>query len=146
MQITGPNEESINYAKLLVEDTIKRNASPVRETSQEGSCSSLASSDDQLISTVPRAFPENPVTHQHQSVSQQVGSKLARCNSHHGSNFLNHSASVNDASLVEYKHTVNIGSYSLKITGDCLELVKVFFKIKYCIKLLKLNLSFILGG
>lgn len=127
MQITGPNEESINYAKLLVEDTIKRNASPVRETSQEGSCSSLASSDDQLISTVPRAFPETPVTHQHQGISQQVGNKLTRCNSHHNSNFLNHSASANDASLVEYKHTVNIGSYSLKITGDCLELVKVFF-------------------
>uniref|UniRef100_A0A1B0GJB7 K Homology domain-containing protein n=2 Tax=Lutzomyia longipalpis TaxID=7200 RepID=A0A1B0GJB7_LUTLO len=46
VQITGPNEEKINYAKQLIEDTIRRNASPVRlETAQGGgSCSSLASS------------------------------------------------------------------------------------------------------
>ncbi|XP_055712002.1 eukaryotic translation initiation factor 4E-binding protein Mextli isoform X2 [Phlebotomus papatasi] len=46
VQITGPNEDKINYAKQLIEDTIRRNASPVRlETSQAGgSCSSLASS------------------------------------------------------------------------------------------------------
>lgn len=51
VQITGPNEEKINYAKQLIEDTIRRNASPVRlETSQDGSCSSLASSaSDEII-------------------------------------------------------------------------------------------------
>lgn len=51
VQITGPNEEKINYAKQLIEDTIRRNASPVRlETSHDGSCSSLASSaSDEMI-------------------------------------------------------------------------------------------------
>ncbi|XP_058454082.1 eukaryotic translation initiation factor 4E-binding protein Mextli isoform X2 [Malaya genurostris] len=67
VQITGPNEEKINYAKQLIEDTIRRNASPVRlETSQDGSCSSLASSasDEMLprrpLSDGPNSLPNNP--------------------------------------------------------------------------------------
>ncbi|RWS31178.1 hypothetical protein B4U80_09122 [Leptotrombidium deliense] len=35
LQITGPNEESINRAKYLIEDTIKRNASPVPPENQQ---------------------------------------------------------------------------------------------------------------
>lgn len=114
VQITGPNEENINYAKLLIEDTIKRNASPIREASQEGSCSSLASSEDQQVAaTRARAAVQ---VGQH----MPVGSKLSRSNSHHNSNFF-----TNDASLGEYKYTVNVGSHNLKITGDSLELVRV---------------------
>uniref|UniRef100_D3TP11 Hypothetical conserved protein n=1 Tax=Glossina morsitans morsitans TaxID=37546 RepID=D3TP11_GLOMM len=54
VQITGPAEDKINYAKQLIEDTIRRNASPVRldpviDNSNAGggggSCSSLASSN-----------------------------------------------------------------------------------------------------
>lgn len=117
VQITGPNEESINYAKLLIEDTIKRNASPIREASQEGSCSSLASSDDQQVTAMPRARP----VMQQQMPQMPMGNKLTRSNS----NYLIHSLSTNDASLGEYKYTVCIGSHSLKITGDSLELVRV---------------------
>lgn len=125
VQITGPSEESINYAKLLIEDTIKRNASPIREASQEGSCSSLASSDDQQATSVPRARP-GTLSQQHQNMMQApVGNKLTRSNSQHNSNFLTHSLSSNDASLGEYKYTVNVGSHNLKITGDSLELVRV---------------------
>jgi hypothetical protein len=123
VQITGPNEESINYAKLLIEDTIKRNASPIREASQEGSCSSLASSDDQQITAMPRARIATQMSQQHQ---MPMGNKLQRSNSHH-SNFLIHSLSSNDASLGEYKYTVNVGNHNLKITGDSLELVRVGF-------------------
>lgn len=37
-----------------------------------------------------------------------------------------HSLSTNDATSVgDYKYTVSVGSYDLKITGDCLELVRV---------------------
>lgn len=120
VQITGPNEDSINYAKLLIEDTIKRNASPIREASQEGSCSSLASSDDQQV-TMPRARP----TMQQQIPQMPMGHKLTRSNSQHNSNFLIHSLSTNDASLGEYKYTVCVGNHNLKITGDSLELVRV---------------------
>lgn len=123
VQITGPSEESINYAKLLIEDTIKRNASPIREASQEGSCSSLASSDDQQASTQTRARAV-PMNQQHQNMSHvQMTNKLTRSNS----NFLIHSLSSNDASLGEYKYTVNVGNHNLKITGDSLELVRVSF-------------------
>lgn len=118
VQITGPNEESINYAKLLIEDTIKRNASPIREASQEGSCSSLASSDDQQVTAMPRA---RPVMQQQMPL---MGNKLTRSNSQHN-NFLIHSLSTNDASLGEYKYTVCVGNHNLKITGDSLELVRV---------------------
>lgn len=124
VQITGPSEESINYAKLLIEDTIKRNASPIREASQEGSCSSLASSDDQQITAVSRTRSGNSISQQHQNQAP-MGNKLMRINSQHNSNFLTHSLSTNDASLGEYKYTVNVGSHNLKITGDSLELVRV---------------------
>lgn len=126
VQITGPNEESINYAKLLIEDTIKRNASPIREASQEGSCSSLASSDDQQVTAVPRNRVGIQMSQQqHQGQMPTMVNKLARSHSYHNSNYLVHSQSSNDASLGEYKYTVNIGVHSLKITGDSLELVKV---------------------
>lgn len=124
MQITGPNEESINYAKILIEDTIKRNASPIREASQEGSCSSLASSDDQQVTVFPRPRVA-PITSQQNSVQPILGSKLTRSVSQNSSGYLTHSSSANDASLGEYKYTVNVGSHSLKITGDSLDLVMV---------------------
>lgn len=126
VQITGPNEESINYAKLLIEDTIKRNASPIREASQEGSCSSLASSDDQQVVTMPGNRNRVGIQMSQQNMGPMpFPVKLSRSTSHHNSNYLIHSLSTNDASLGEYKYTVNIGSHSLKITGDSLELVRV---------------------
>ncbi|XP_067001589.1 eukaryotic translation initiation factor 4E-binding protein Mextli isoform X2 [Anabrus simplex] len=102
VQITGPNEDKINYAKQLIEDTIRRNASPVRLEQPDkdrigGSSSSLNSSasDD-----------SNRLT-------QGVGrTKLL------------HSFSTNDASLGEYKYTVTVGNESLKITGLNLDLVR----------------------
>lgn len=36
-----------------------------------------------------------------------------------------HSYSTSDASLGEYKYTVNIGQHSIKITGDSCDLVRV---------------------
>lgn len=126
VQITGPSEETINYAKLLIEDTIKRNASPIRDDpSQEGSISSLTSSEDQQVTVLPRSRANMQMNQQLQSVSAMTGNKLMRTNSQHNSNFLIHSLSTNDASLGEYKYTVNVGSHTLKITGDSLELVRV---------------------
>lgn len=179
VQITGPNEEKINYAKQLIEDTIRRNASPVRlDNSQDGSCSSLASSgSDETVprkeagsnanarsalvgamaemaanngggttnglvgsfmssqqSAVPGALSLNlsgysqtaPATYTHPKLtrngSQNSGQQR---NSAGNGGMLLHSFSTNDASLGEYKYTVNVGQHSLKITGDCLELVKV---------------------
>ncbi|XP_062549237.1 eukaryotic translation initiation factor 4E-binding protein Mextli isoform X2 [Armigeres subalbatus] len=171
VQITGPNEEKIIYAKQLIEDTIRRNASPVRlDTSQDGSCSSLASSaSDEMIhprrsisdaSAIPTAGGQrnsmmgNPngnvsyVPNQQQSVTglslnlnnnamyqqqqqaqpQFTHPKLTRTSSQNNgqqAGMLLHSFSTNDASLGEFKYTVNVGKHSVKITGDCFDLVRV---------------------
>lgn len=173
VQITGPNEEKINYAKQLIEDTIRRNASPVRlETSHDGSCSSLASSaSDEIIhprrsisdaasiptggqrgsmmtnpngtvSYVPNQqsatglslnLSNNNMFHHHQQQQQQSQPqyshpKLTRNGSQNNgqqAGLLLHSFSTNDASLGEFKYTVNVGKHSIKITGDCFDLVRV---------------------
>uniref|UniRef100_A0A1Q3FEQ3 Putative eukaryotic translation initiation factor 4e-binding protein mextli n=1 Tax=Culex tarsalis TaxID=7177 RepID=A0A1Q3FEQ3_CULTA len=188
VQITGPNEDKINYAKQLIEDTIRRNASPVRlETSKDGSCSSLASSasDDGMGSMPRRSVPDassipggnvqlqrmnsmggggnpngasafmpspqgppsaaglnlnlnNMYQQQQHQVQQQVQQqqqqqqyshpKLVRNGSQNNgqaAGMLLHSFSQNDASLGEYKYTVNVGRHSIKITGDCFDLVRV---------------------
>lgn len=127
VQITGPNEESINYAKMLIEDTIKRNASPIRDTSQEGSVSSLASSDEQVVIRPRQAFGVSTGNNQSvQNMVQQLpmmsGNKLTRSNSHHSSSFFAQNQS-NDVG--EFKYTVNVGHYSLKISGDNLKIVQV---------------------
>ncbi|EAT41878.1 AAEL006510-PA, partial [Aedes aegypti] len=167
VQITGPNEEKINYAKQLIEDTIRRNASPVRlETSQDGSCSSLASSaSDEIIhprrslsdaAVMPSAQrasmmgnPNGSVSYvpnqqqspaglslnlssnamyQQQTQPQYTHPKLTRNGSQNNgqqAGLLLHSFSTNDASLGEFKYTVNVGRHSIKITGDCFDLVRV---------------------
>lgn len=112
-----------SYAKQLIEDTIRRNASPIR--TDDGlvggggvvgadSCSSLTSSnsDDQLklMRNITSAT----------NISYTSKSRSAS-----GANSLLHSLSTNDTSLGEYKFTVNVGSHSIKITGDNLDLVRV---------------------
>jgi hypothetical protein len=110
---------------MLIEDTIKRNASPIREASQEGSISSLASSDDQQMTMRSQRSNNIQILQNHNITMLPMNNKLSRSNSHHNANYLVHSLSTNDASLGEYKYTVNIGNHTLKITGDSLELVKV---------------------
>lgn len=97
----------------MIEDTIRRNASPVRlDGSAAGigaavSCSSLTSSNsDEAQPLVSR-----------NTVQQKVRPA--------GASVLLHSLSTNDASLGEYKYTVNVGQHSIKITGDNIELVRV---------------------
>ncbi|XP_049830802.1 eukaryotic translation initiation factor 4E-binding protein Mextli isoform X3 [Schistocerca gregaria] len=100
VQITGPNEEKINYAKHLIEDTIRRNASPVRlehEKERVGdsssSLNSSASDESNRLSTLGG-----------------------------GRSKLLHSFSTSDATL-EYKYTVTVDDHTIKITGANLDLV-----------------------
>ncbi|XP_059618575.1 eukaryotic translation initiation factor 4E-binding protein Mextli isoform X2 [Phlebotomus argentipes] len=150
VQITGPNEEKINYAKQLIEDTIRRNASPVRlETSQGGgSCSSLASSASDETQNSLRAArnsigaaaiavmaanqlnnnPFLPGAAAAQAAAPQVPSAAGKLSRGSGvatsGQLLLHSYSTNDASLGEYKFTVSVGPHNLKITGDRCDLVR----------------------
>ncbi|XP_031619001.1 eukaryotic translation initiation factor 4E-binding protein Mextli isoform X2 [Contarinia nasturtii] len=115
VQITGPNEEKINYAKHLIEDTIRRNASPVRLEEMAGvagSCSSLTSSNSDETHT---RINRNSTLPSANNFGHQKG---------RGASALLHSLSTNDASLGEYKFTVNVGQHSIKITGDCIDLVR----------------------
>ncbi|KAH8298239.1 hypothetical protein KR018_011855 [Drosophila ironensis] len=167
VQITGPAEDKIYYAKQLMEDTIRRNASPVRlepAPAAGGSCSSLNSSnsDDAVVQprtpggsalanrlsfnsaqnfmTATAAAQQISQHHQLQHQQQQqvaavaaaaaaaaqaqataAAGKVLRPNQQ----LLMHSYSTNDASVGEYKFTVNVGQHLIKITGDCCELVRV---------------------
>lgn len=112
-----------SHAKHLIEDTIRRNASPVRmdETATggvmgAGSCSSLTSSNSDEVQT--RINRNSTLTQQVSFGSLAGNQKVPR-------NVLLHSLSTNDASLGEYKFTVNVGQHSIKITGDSIELVRV---------------------
>nr|CAD7434492.1 unnamed protein product [Timema monikensis] len=129
VQITGPSEGRINDAKLLIEDTIRRNASPVRvETAPEkegmgGSSSSLNSSTSDESNRFAQAGLQGP-----------HATRIRRSQMHKSNWFylptgsrrsvLHHSFSTNDASIGEYKYTVTVGHDTLKITGTNLELVK----------------------
>lgn len=98
VQITGSNEESINHAKQLMEDTIRRNASPVRMAPHGGtSTSSLSSSgDEESELTIP--------------LSRSISTPAA---------------AMPDNSLPEFKYTVSVGGRTLRVTGFDLELVRV---------------------
>ncbi|KPU73575.1 uncharacterized protein Dana_GF14414, isoform E [Drosophila ananassae] len=170
VQITGPAEDKINYAKQLMEDTIRRNASPVRlepAPAAGGSCSSLNSSNSDDAVVQPRTpggsglanrlsfnsaqnfmtatAAAQQISQHHQQQQQQqhqqqvaavaaaaaaaaaqaqataAAGKVLRPNQQ----LLMHSYSTNDASVGEYKFTVNVGQHLIKITGDCCELVRV---------------------
>ncbi|EEB17349.1 conserved hypothetical protein [Pediculus humanus corporis] len=101
VQITGPSAEKINYAKQLMEETINRNASPIRsellDKEKHGSNSSL-----------------NSDTSENGSLNEF--SKRTT---------LLHSFSTNDATIGEYKYTVTIGDDTLKITGTNPDLVTI---------------------
>jgi len=108
VQITGANEESINHAKQLIEDTIRRNASPVRE----GTSSSPSGG--------------GPLTGSSSSINSSASdeSALPQASRVHPSRALLHSLSTSDASIGEYKFTVVTASGTVKITGDNLDLVR----------------------
>ncbi|XP_017855265.2 eukaryotic translation initiation factor 4E-binding protein Mextli isoform X1 [Drosophila busckii] len=164
VQITGPAEDKINYAKQLMEDTIRRNASPVRlepapsAGGAGGSCSSLNSSNSDDATVQPRTPGANsslanrlsfnsaqnfmtataaaqqmsqhhqqPQQHHHHHQQQIVNAATAAAGKVMRPNqqLLMHSFSTNDASVGEYKFTVNVGQHLIKITGDCCELVRV---------------------
>ncbi|XP_050501554.1 eukaryotic translation initiation factor 4E-binding protein Mextli isoform X1 [Diabrotica virgifera virgifera] len=104
VQITGANEESINHAKQLIEDTIRRNASPVRDPSISVS--------------------GGPLTGSSSSINSSASDDSALPSSARAPRHLIHSLSVNDANLGEYIYTVNANGCSIKITGNNLDAVR----------------------
>ncbi|XP_064546455.1 eukaryotic translation initiation factor 4E-binding protein Mextli isoform X3 [Drosophila montana] len=155
VQITGPAEDKINYAKQLMEDTIRRNASPVRlepapsAGGTGGSCSSLNSSNsDDAVAVQPRTpgassslanrlsfnSAQNFMTataaahqmSQHHQQPQQAQQHQHHHHHHQQQQAANAAAAAAaTAAAGEYKFTVNVGQHLIKITGDCCELVRV---------------------
>ncbi|XP_076270994.1 eukaryotic translation initiation factor mextil isoform X2 [Rhynchophorus ferrugineus] len=103
VQITGANEDSINHAKQLIEDTIRRNASPVREGSSAAG---------------------GPLTGSSSSINSSASDDSALPSSARVSRALMHSLSTPDANIGEYKYTVITNGHTIKITGDNLDLVR----------------------
>ncbi|KAL1491097.1 hypothetical protein ABEB36_011746 [Hypothenemus hampei] len=103
VQITGANEDSINHAKQLIEDTIRRNASPVREGSSGAG---------------------GPLTGSSSSINSSASDDSALPSSARASRALMHSLSTPDANLGEFKYTVIANGHTIKITGDNLDLVR----------------------
>ncbi|XP_017858152.1 PREDICTED: eukaryotic translation initiation factor 4E-binding protein Mextli isoform X3 [Drosophila arizonae] len=150
VQITGPAEDKINYAKQLMEDTIRRNASPVRlepapsAGGAGGSCSSLNSSNsDDAVAVQPRTpsgssslanrlsfnsaqnfMTATAAAHQMSQHHQQQQQHQGQHHHHHQQQVANAAAAAT-AAAGEYKFTVNVGQHLIKITGDCCELVRV---------------------
>lgn len=102
-----------SHAKQLIEDTIRRNASPVREHS--------VAVGGQLL------------TGSSSSINSSASDDSALPHSARASRALLHSLSTNDASLGEYKYTVVTGGHTIKITGDNLDLVRVSFCTQMCV-------------
>ncbi|XP_047471879.1 eukaryotic translation initiation factor 4E-binding protein Mextli-like isoform X5 [Penaeus chinensis] len=119
VQITGPAEENINQAKHLIEETIRRNASPVRGdergsifSSMGGSSSSISShTSDETLQVLRKQLSLDEMAFS----SRHTGSKR---------NTLVHSQSIGDEPIGEYRYTVTHGSDALRITGNNLHLVR----------------------
>ncbi|KAG8200504.1 hypothetical protein JTE90_000581 [Oedothorax gibbosus] len=99
VQITGPHEESISHAKVLVEDTIRRNASPVRDNTD------LPVFDNRERVDYGNSFS----TLDNQSFMKRS---------------LQHSYSLSDASIREYSIPLQIGQDVLTLTGTNSDLLQ----------------------
>lgn len=148
VQITGPSEEKIkwvylifpsqwpyrrrlsfpSYAKSLIEDTIRRNASPVRLDSQDDS-TGMSSGNGAIIGNMIQQPVGQPGQTPHDMYMPDMSIYPSKFRSNFGrgggiGSGPQHSYSTDDASLGEYKYTVNVGQRSIKITGDNFELIR----------------------
>jgi len=102
VQITGPTDENISQAKHLIEETIRRNASPVRDGGSSGgsvfSCS-LGGSHDSIHHD---SDDDGATSGKRSSVTYPPS----------------------DPDVQDYRYTVTHGSSALRITGASLSMVK----------------------
>nr|XP_018895654.1 PREDICTED: mucin-19-like isoform X2 [Bemisia tabaci] len=94
VQITGPSEDNISHAIHLMDDTIRRNASPIREPVEKdqmgGSSSSLNSSASDESNRIANHISEKRL----------------------------HSNSTNESSFDEFKYTVTVGNEVIRIVSS----------------------------
>ncbi|KAG8238735.1 hypothetical protein J437_LFUL018270, partial [Ladona fulva] len=109
VQITGPNEDKIIHATQLIEETIRRNASPTRSELPDhgGDGGIIGGSAGSSINS--SASEDNILRHDVSGAARRAA--------------LAHSYSTNDANIGEYKYTVSVGSETIKIIGTNFDLV-----------------------
>ncbi|XP_071441060.1 eukaryotic translation initiation factor 4E-binding protein Mextli isoform X3 [Hetaerina americana] len=109
VQITGPNEDKIIHATQLIEETIRRNASPTRSEMPDhgGDSGVIGGSVGSSINS--SASEDNILRHDVSGAARRAA--------------LAHSYSTNDANIGEYKYTVAVGSETIKIIGTNFDLV-----------------------
>ncbi|XP_037068762.1 eukaryotic translation initiation factor 4E-binding protein Mextli-like [Pollicipes pollicipes] len=96
VQITGPGEENVLRARELIEEVIRRNASPARD--ERGSVYSLTAGEGSTGSLNSANSDDN------------IGPRK--------------NASGDFGSLGEFKYTVFVGEHSIKLTGKNVDVVK----------------------
>lgn len=96
VQITGPTEATVAYAQQLIEETIVRNTSPIRDRPNPLQTSESASNVRKVTSSMENSF-RPPISH---------------------------SMSMNDASLGEYQYTVYVGQDLIKLAGSKLDVIR----------------------
>jgi len=111
VQITGPSEENISQAKHLIEETIRRNASPVRGEERGSIFSSVGGSSSSISSHTSDETLQVFTS----SGSRRPGSKRST---------LIHSASMGEEPIHDYRYTVTKGNDAIRITGNNLQLVR----------------------
>lgn len=109
VQITGPHEEAIGHAKLLVEDTIRRNASPIRVGELHEKREQLCVEDEENDNM--NCFNQN--------YYDETG-----MDNFPFRNPLTHSLSMNNASLGKYTFNIPVGEGLIEVSGENVDLVK----------------------
>lgn len=111
VQISGPGEENITQAKHLIEETIRRNASPVRGDERGSIFSSVGGSSSSISSHTSDETLQVFTS----SGSRRPGSKRST---------LIHGSSMGEESIGDYRYTVTKGTDAIRITGNNLQLVR----------------------
>lgn len=136
VQIIGPNPDNINQAKLLIKETIQRNASPIREM-PDMTIAGLMGSDSStsLNSTASEeSMGSGRLQLQQQALqsppySATIGSLPMSNNTDQrglpesSKKKLIHSHSMSDTLIGEFSHSVIVGSDVLRISGVKADLV-----------------------
>uniref|UniRef100_L7LW34 Eukaryotic translation initiation factor 4e-binding protein mextli n=1 Tax=Rhipicephalus pulchellus TaxID=72859 RepID=L7LW34_RHIPC len=114
VQITGPSEETITRAKELIEDTIRRNASPVREMGDETANSyGMGAKESCQKPSLVHSYSMGDASMGEYTTTASVGRDTLRISGHKA-------VLVKAAKMFLEKYLLNHGDFSEKVAADML--------------------------
>uniref|UniRef100_A0A131YZW3 K Homology domain-containing protein n=1 Tax=Rhipicephalus appendiculatus TaxID=34631 RepID=A0A131YZW3_RHIAP len=114
VQITGPSEETITRAKELIEDTIRRNASPVREMGDETANSyGMGAKESCQKPSLVHSYSMGDASMGEYTTTASVGRDTLRISGHKA-------VLVKAAKVFLEKYLLNHGDFSEKVAADML--------------------------